>query len=481
MNQRPSYLQDVTEKPEARAQVVLDAVLKKPNSPIGARKFNPLLRSERKTILEEEKQAAALPPPEPIVVPEVVEIMGQSLEASLKDQPILSVMSDRDMVRLLIVTRDSSLTSHESIAKTRILRLSELFAEIHCIVLTVKGDVLSAPSRLSNNVWVYPTASSHGWRMVFDAQRIAKEQLQFVGGFRADIVLAEDPFESGVAGYLIAGKYDRPFEIHVFDDFYDPGFREMENHNDLRLIAARFVLPRADGIRTRSEYLQERLMRDYKKKKQRIEVLPVYYDLEAWKRTELRFQLVERYPQFQFILLHITNMKEAAHTDRVITGLARVLMQYPHVGLVVVGDGPQYDALQKQVVTLGLRAQVVFEGMVRDLTSHMKSAHALLHISDDPEEEVYLLQAAAVGLPIIANIAGIASELFLDGESAGLCALDHPSCLSDKVQFLMNRPDARVRFAQEAEASVFANVEQNYEEYLASYRDSILRGAFASD
>jgi glycosyltransferase involved in cell wall biosynthesis len=352
-----------------------------------------------------------------------------------------------------------------------------MFAEIHVIILNEAAEATVPTVRLSDNVWLYSTESVHWWKIGFDAHRIAREQLTFAGGFRADIIVAEDPFESGAAAHFIAEKYDRPLQVHVLEDIYDPEFKERDEHNVWRLFLAHFVLSRADCIRTVSDFVRTRIADEHPHLAEFTETLPVYYNLEAWRDMTPTINLKERYPQFKFIVLHVSSMHAKSHTGEVVQGLAPILRLYPTIGLVIVGNGPLRSSLEKQVIALGIHAQVEFEPVPDEIVSHMKSANILIHLSEDPNDDPIVLEAATVKLPMIASTASIAGTLFKDSESAFLCASADPACVSYHTKAFLNDNQARARLAMNAQESVFERIEQDYMAYLLAYRSSIERAA----
>ncbi len=435
-----------------------------------------VILDEKIKVSIEQREAAARAEKEALVRAETEEadVRIDARSARTEDR-VLSVASGREGVRLLVCTRDEEIMSEGSLSQKRILELAQLFPEIHIVLLTVRRRDDEQTSRIATNVWVYSTNSNYWWRTGFDAYRIAEEQLTFAGGFRADILLADDPFESAAVAHFLAQKYDRPLQIHVIEDFFDPAFKEADPHNPLRLFIARYTIPRADCVRTRSEFIRDRLIEEYPELAPFTEVLPVYHNLTTWRDLEPTMSLHDRYPQFKFIILHVTSMQAHSYTDRVLNSVAFTLNRYPAVGLVIVGSGPMRAALEKQVITLGIQRQVVFEAAQHDIISHMKSANILIHLSESPTEEEIVLQAATVKLPMIAVQAGIAGELFVDGESAFLCPPGDIGCVSSRINAFLNENQARARFALNAQETVFERIEQDYASYLRAYTSSIER------
>ncbi|MCD5381993.1 MAG: glycosyltransferase [Candidatus Pacebacteria bacterium] len=397
------------------------------------------------------------------------------VDVALTEQPVLHYASGRQRARLLIFTRDTTMIADESASQKRVLELAAMFEEVHVIVLNIDVSRRDERIRVSRNAWVYPTHSNAWWRTPFDAYRVAREQLVFGNGFRADMVIAEDAFECGLVGYRVARKYGRAFQVHVTDDFFDPQFPDMAPHNDLRVWMARFVLARVDCVRTRSEYLTDRIVAKYPDLTSATEMLPMYNNLEAWRSAAPTCDVHDSYPQFKFILLHVSSMLEHSRTDKVILGAARILNQYPTVGLIIVGTGPQRETIEDQIAAYGLTGKVIIDTDIDKLQSYMKTANLLLHFSGEAEGDLVVLRAAAAGLPMVVGESGIADELFVDGESAFICPDDNPVCMGEKINRFLSENQLRARFAMNATNIVFDRVEQRYDMYMRAYRESIER------
>ncbi len=395
---------------------------------------------------------------------------------ALTSEPLIEHSSNRSRLRLLILTRDLSILKTQDIAQRRLLELAGRFDEVHVILLSGRGEGSRITVRLGHNIWIYPTYSRYWWQCGIDAYRIAREQLAFAQGFRADIIIAEDPFESGVVACLVAEKYGRPVQIHVLEDIYDPGFTLLDEHNGLRLFLAMYTFWNADSVRTISGSLQEKIMKRYPSLAQVTEPIPLYYNLSAWRDFIPVFDLHVRYPQFKFIMLHFSRMTALSHTDKVIAGVAEALKQYPLIGLVVVGTGPFRQVYEKQVIALGLQNQILFEPMPHALTSHMKTADVLIHVSEDRDEEDLILQAAATKLPLIAGARSIAGELFLDGDSAYICTETDTGCLKSKVMLCLHDSGRLEHMSLMAQQTVFERIEQDFGVYVEAFQKSIERG-----
>ena len=131
--------------------------------------------------------------------------------------------------------------------------------------------------------------------------------------------------------------------------------------------------------------------------------------------------------------------------------------------------------MEKLVEALGLQEKVMFEHETEDVLSCFKTADLLIHPSEDEEESMTILQAAASGMPMILSSGGISSTLFIDGESALICPADSPQCIAQKISTFLSDNRLRRVMADNAEAAVFNSIEQDYSKYLEEYSKSIER------
>ena len=378
-----------------------------------------------------------------------------------------------EKLKILIFTKDPSILQDKSPAFQRISGLSDVFEEVHVVVLDEIDDGGDEVVRIGNNIWIYRTRSASWWKLGYDAYRLAEEQMVFGGGFRADVVIAEDPFESGLAGWFISKKYSCPLQLHIYEDFYDEAYLESTGHSSLYEWSSKYLLKRVQTVRTKTEFQKQAVIEENKKLEEFTEVLPSYYDLEAWRDAEPTFDLKEKYSKFNFIILHISSMQKKSHSEEVLAGSANILRRYPTIGLIVVGNGPLQSHLEKQAIELGIVNQVEFEPMPTETVSHLKSASLLMHLSENSEEDEIILASACVKLPMIANAKGLAGKLFTDNESAQLCNPSDTRDISNSINQYLNKNRDRSEFAMRAYEAVFEKIVQDYGTYLSTYKDSI--------
>ena len=128
----------------------------------------------------------------------------------------------------------------------------------------------------------------------------------------------------------------------------------------------------------------------------------------------------------------------------------------------IAGSGPLEAELRAQVERLGLGKRVELSGWLapEDLRGKMAEADILVVPSvvakDGDRDGVpnVLLEAAAVGLPIVACDAGGVGEFIIDGETGRLVSPDDPPALAQAVRSALVDRDATRRLAERARKKV---------------------------
>src|SRR5213075_406871 len=87
--------------------------------------------------------------------------------------------------------------------------------------------------------------------------------------------------------------------------------------------------------------------------------------------------------------------------------------------LVIVGDGPQREALAERVAALNIQSKVIFAGNQRDVVPWMQAldVFALPSYANEGVPQA-LVQAMLVGLPCVTTHVGSIDELAIEGETA---------------------------------------------------------------
>lgn len=123
----------------------------------------------------------------------------------------------------------------------------------------------------------------------------------------------------------------------------------------------------------------------------------------------------------------------------------------PTTGLVIVGDGPQREALHRQVDVLGLGNRVWMPGNQNDVLPWLQAldVFALPSYANEGVPQA-LIQAMLVGLPCVSTPAGSIGELALEERTALVVPIKDAAALRDAMARLVGDADLRARLGAAA-------------------------------
>ncbi len=151
-----------------------------------------------------------------------------------------------------------------------------------------------------------------------------------------------------------------------------------------------------------------------------------------------------------------------------IDALPAVRAKHPGATLVIVGGPhepePDYPALlQAQVLRLGLNDAVIFAGFQSDVPRWMQAMDIVVHASDREPFGIVVIEAMALGKPVVAGAAGGPAEVLTPGVDGLLAPFGDAAALSgallrylDDPSFAARCGEAAARRARDFSATRFA-------------------------
>lgn len=313
-------------------------------------------------------------------------------------------------MKILVIGSDRSIFQEGSEARQRMIEYGALADEMHIIVFAERKFGF-AKAQLSDTTWAHPTNSRAKWFYIADAARIGSALAA------PDVVTAQDPFECGLAGWLIARRRKTPLQLQVHTDFLSPYFCRGSFLNRIRTRSARFLISRATRIRVVSERVRNSLTTHFTLDASRIDVLPIFIDTEKIKHASITVDLHKKYPRFDFIALMASRFTKEKNISLALAVVKKLIRQFPKLGLVVVGSGPDKERLRSETARLGIKGYVVFEPWADDLASYYKTADVFLLTSNYEGYGRTAVEALAAGIPVVMTDVGLAGEIVKNGEN----------------------------------------------------------------
>ena len=161
--------------------------------------------------------------------------------------------------------------------------------------------------------------------------------------------------------------------------------------------------------------------------------------------------------------------------------VARVAAQHPTAAFVIAGDGPLRDLVLARAAGLGLTQRLHLLGRVTNVPDWVGLMDVMLLTSKVEGLPNVLLEAQAVGVPVVSTPAGGATETFLPGETGWLVGDASAEALAERLNWTLANPewaraarDRAKRFARER-----FGAEHMVENTLAAYGWEVARFAAA--
>lgn len=398
-----------------------------------------------------------------------------SVQAALRDDRVFKITSDRNTTRVLFISQDTELLNPVQQSLDGYINISDLFAEVHILILRQGIPAKNPVLRVAPNVWLYTASARYWWQTPAAGFAMLEEQLEFASGFRPDLIVARDPFESAIVAIKAQKKYGRPTQLHIMDDHSTAEFLKKDRHNFWRLFLPFFTIPKFLSVRTVTYGMFDRLQKKFTIPD--LDMLPRFQNYEALITTPVTLDLKEKYRPFIFFMLYIGRLGHESTLYRMLDA-ARFVLRNPRVGLIVLGDGAARGEFERRAKILEIERQVVFETRAEDIVPYLKSANMLLVSDTDVESEEVVLKGAAAGIPMVMARTEKREDIFDHGESAFLCEASDVQAFTDRINDLLNTIGTRRMFIENGQEIIRKKFHSDPREYQEAYRTSIEQAFF---
>ncbi len=141
----------------------------------------------------------------------------------------------------------------------------------------------------------------------------------------------------------------------------------------------------------------------------------------------------------------VANFRPQKDYPNLVAAARRVCDADPSIRFVAVGQGPGEADTREMVTALGLDDQVMLTGYRPDATRVMAAVDVFVLASRWEGLPVAVMEALALGLPIVATSVGGVAETFTDGVDARLVPANDPAALASALNAVVNDPALRTQ------------------------------------
>ncbi len=142
-----------------------------------------------------------------------------------------------------------------------------------------------------------------------------------------------------------------------------------------------------------------------------------------------------------FVFGVVSGLRPVKGVDVVINGFAEIAKKFQHARLLIVGDGPERERLERLVMTLGFPDRVLFLGTQRKMEDIYPAMDVFVLCSHSEGFSNAILEAMGMGLPVIASRVGGNIEMVSEGGNGFLITPDVPKELGEKMKFFLENKE----------------------------------------
>lgn len=340
--------------------------------------------------------------------------------------------------------------------RQRIAAYGKLVDRTFIVAFSGKGF---AEQSLGNNVTVYPTNSSNRFLAPWHAYRIGKSILENIPKGEPLIISAQDPFESGIVAWLLC-RQKAKLQLQIHTDLFSPYFRRERWENVVRLMLARFLLPRADCIRVVSRRILMSLKNELGIDPRKVTVLPI------WSAPMKKQELSESRVGLRILIVSRLEPEKGIRDS--LSAFAGFLSKGGRGVLTIIGDGGERLRLEELVDKFRIRHSAFFEGWKMDLGSYYEKSDIFLSASKYEGWGVAVFDAVSLGVPVVMTDVGLAGEVVRDGVNGIIVPVGNIAAMENAITSIYE--DSTLLFKMR---NAPRPKRESFEEYLGRYREAL--------
>lgn len=290
-----------------------------------------------------------------------------------------------------------------------------------------------------------------------------------------DAVLCGKALFEGLIGYYLKKHLGIPYVVCTYAMEIETWAKNARQKRKLMR-----VLRNADRVVYINDVTKQSLLNLGVTEKQLVKIWPGVDDAYFTRPTEERSaQVLKKYAVKKPYILCVSRLIKRKGIDTLIEAFAE-LDQIKHTStqLVIVGDGPERQALQELSQQNWMDKSIAFLGHVPDADLSVFYAGAeFFALTPRPLDNdfegfgIVYLEAAAAGLPVIATKTGGASEAVLHKETGLVVQPDSVPAVKEALEYLLTKPDERQRMGDLAR-------QRAWDQFRWSKRSLLVKGLF---
>lgn len=281
---------------------------------------------------------------------------------------------------------------------------------------------------------------------------------------KIDIIICQSPLLEGVLGAALAKIFKKELIIEIHGDWEEAPFlskkRKLEFlERKIMPFLAKVSFKNADKIRGISNFLIE--------KARGIAPNKPYFIFPTF--TDLSLFLNEKDTSFKNFILFVGHLQKVKGIEYLIESFLKISKEFLEFKLVIIGDGPERNNLELGIRKYELGNKVELKGKLslEETKNVMKDCYCLVLPSLSEGLGRVIMEAMALGKPVIASRVGGVLDLIEDGKNGYLIEPKNSQDLAQKLKILLSDKNLAIEMGKKGRD--FIKEKFSNEKYVSNY------------
>jgi 1,2-diacylglycerol 3-alpha-glucosyltransferase len=322
----------------------------------------------------------------------------------------------------------------------------ELIAQGHHVYIFTSSDPRATDSP-EDGIYRFPSVPF----VSFKDRRIAftgwLKVLHIARKLDLDIVHNQTEFSLGVMGKMVAKELGIPC-IHTYHTMYQDYLHYIANGRVLKpkdvARLAHLYLKNMAGVIAPSERVLDTLESYHVESP--IRVIPTGVNLRVYRLRDTPEQKLSMRQKYGYdsdtpVLLSLSRLAFEKNIQELIASMPDVLAKEPAAQLLIVGDGPARQSLERQVREMDLRDHVTFAGQISndEVPHYYQIADVFVSASDSESQGLTYDESLASDVPIVVRRSEYTDQL-IDDPGIGMSFQKRADLVKGILHYIQNPP-----------------------------------------
>ena len=322
----------------------------------------------------------------------------------------------------------------------------ELIAQGHHVYIFTSSDPRATDSP-EDGIYRFPSVPF----VSFKDRRIAftgwLKVLRIARKLDLDIVHNQTEFSLGVMGKMVAKELGIPC-IHTYHTMYQDYLHYIANGRVLKpkdvARLAHLYLKNMAGVIAPSERVLDTLESYHVESP--ILVIPTGVNLRVYRLRDTPEQKLSMRQKYGYdrdtpVLLSLSRLAFEKNIQELIASMPDVLAKEPTAQLLIVGDGPARQSLERQVREMNLRDHVTFAGQISndEVPHYYQIADVFVSASDSESQGLTYDESLASDVPIVVRRSEYTDQL-IDDPGIGMSFQKRADLVKGILHYIQNPP-----------------------------------------